>query len=332
MTTTPQPRCPNCHAAVPLGKTQCICGLDVSKFNVFARAKKAALQKGLRTKMEAAPPPWWKDSTLVKTAVALGVVLLIVAGVMAWRGSRPEPWEAFPTAREEVVKQLMTHLHADNDKSLRAAYLLVADEDKKNINDDGKYRQLFHEVNKYLAGEFGDDWIKHTTITPDPADADRFIVKVALETLHVRTSEESPKNAPAAKGKHFAYRSIEEFDLHEAANMQKMAGIGGVLKGLGASGSANQLNQIIGAGAHSNRETLMQTKRRLLPILRNPRGEAVKRCVYQTWRIRNDPVVHNRLQAIVDDGRYAGDVQDAAKSILDGSVTEEELAAVGVEK
>jgi hypothetical protein len=329
-------RCPNCDQIVPSGRTRCSkCSLEVSKMADFAAAKKAALKKGLRTEVEAGPPAAWRDPRLIRLAAVVIVVGGLIGGLVLHFANRQQPWELYPTSRVEAVEKLMMQIAADSDKSLGVAFNLVGAEIRAGHGEgfQDHYRQTFHEVNKYLSGEFGSDWPTTMKVEPDKTNTDIMLVKVGPETLHVTTLIETPADKRTEANRHYSIGEIQEFDVNAVSRTQQMAAIGGYLKGVyGAAGSANQLEQVAGAGGNTDRERPMETKLRILPLLRNPRGESVKMMAYQAWVVRKDPVVRARLAKIVADERYAGDIRDVAKAVLENRVSEEELISAHINR
>ena len=156
------------------------------------------------------------------------------------------------------------------------------------------------------------------------------IAKVGLETLHIRVQQETPADKLALQGKHFGVLGVDEFNRNDAEGFQQMEGIMGVVGGVAGEGAVDNLKTIISVGGRRPRETMMQTKVRMLPIIGNPR-EVSRRAIVMTWPVREDPVVRNRLAAIMEDGRFDKEVRDTAKRVLEGTIDETERAAVGVD-
>jgi hypothetical protein len=104
----------------------------------------------------------------------------------------------------------------------------------------------------------------------------------------------------------------------------------GVIRGVAGEGAVRNLETIIGASAKNIHETPMQKKVRMLPILRDPR-ETVGRTILQIYPIRDDPVVHARLEEIKDDTRYDLPTRDLVARTLKNDISEEELVGAGVQ-
>jgi hypothetical protein len=186
-------------------------------------------------------------------------------------------------------------------------------------------------MHNYLTAEFGSDWISRLNLQADKANPDIVTASIGPETLHIRTSLQTPADKLTDKNHHYAVAAIDEFDVSEAAEMQKAAGITSVLGGVAGPGAVSNLQTILSsAGGANRRESPMQKKLRILPNLRDPRA-AVRRTVLQAWPIRRDPVIRNRLQLMIDDGRYQPDVIQTAQQVLQENVPEEDLIAAGVE-
>ena len=202
----------------------------------------------------------------------------------------------------------------------------------------GHYRQLYHVMQKYLTEEIGSGWTSSLTILPAEPTADPtqgptvYIVKVGLETLHVQIAPQGPAGTGGgAGGRHYGVVEVQEFPMSSAAYFQKMAAIGGVVRGIGGDQAASNLQQVLGVAGNSGRETPMQTKYRVLPLIRDPSAGTLKRALLNLWPVRNDPVVRYRLMGIVADQRYAPDMQRVAKEILEGTTDPVDLMAIGVD-
>jgi hypothetical protein len=323
--------CPNCAATFSAGSRQCpVCKLEVAKMDAFAAAKQAARKKGLQTtKVQEAGTPVWRRPIVIGVLLGLLLLAFIIAKFSGAGG--PPPWTQYPSTKEEVVKQLFTDIAVGDDPGYDKAYALIAPSARNPEDSDekGHYRQLDHEVYRYLSGEFGADWLSTLQIEQDPTNSDMMIAHVGLETLHVPVVLETPADKLNDNNHHYAITGIQEFDISEAAGFQQTAGVMAVLGAEAGQGAVRNLTAVIGAAGASHHESPMQTKLRLLPILRDPRMLS-KYEIYQTWPIRKDPVVRHRLDAIVEDDRYPPELKEVAKEVLNDSVTDEELIAAHV--
>jgi hypothetical protein len=294
----------------------------------FAAAKLAASRKGVRTTQVTTrdPNPFLQ---ILRRPIVIGP-LLILAAILFYMSlpAKPPAWTRLPATPSDSATQFLKDISTGQDAGYDAAYAMIS----KSVHDPdlddeiGHYRQVFHVMYLYLSGEFGNNWGSTISVEPDKVDPDRIIAHCGLETLHLQLVEETPPDKLNDSNHHFAIKYIEEFDVHDSDKYLQMAGIKGVLRGEAGQGAVNNLDSVLGAMGGSGHETKMQTKIRLLPKMHNPHS-INKFEVFQTWPVRKDPVVINRLQAIVNDGRFDQDIQDAAKRVLDGTVTEEELIA-----
>jgi hypothetical protein len=301
--------------------------------DAFAAAKRAAAAKGFKgTKVDDGTPPAWRRPG----NIALVVLLLLIGLGITYYKTRPAPppaYTKFPTDKVKAVEEAMDQIATGTDEAYLKVYsrLDPAAYDKSRDDEKGEYRQLFHVMNQYLAGEFGDDWNTIAKYEPDPAEPERVAVKVGLETLHARVGMVTPKEE-IAKGarEHWALRAIEEFPVDQASGFQSKAAQMAIIEGVAGKGAVANLNTILGATGQNRHETLMQKKVRMLPILRNPR-ETVYRTILQTYPMRDDPVVRARLEAIQDDARYEAQAREAASGVLKNNLPEGVLEGAGVE-
>ncbi len=336
MPPTSTATCPNCHATITPGSRQCvICKLEVAKMSAFAAAKKAAQQRGFKTTaVETAETPAWRDPANLGRAVKIVCLLAFVGGI-GWLGyhffgPKPARYLQFPATAQAAATEFMTHI-AGGDATYDKAYFLVADtvRDTKASDERGDYVQVFHLLNRYLAAEFGADWITWTQCVPDPANPDVIVATVALETLHIRTAQQTPADKMQSQGAHYGILGIDEFDVQYAADMRQNALIRDILNGVAGSGAESNWDAVFGANAANRHLPKFMTKMIVLQSLRNPRSANWK-AVIQTDPLRTDPVIQARLKAILTDERYDKDVRNAAKEVLDDKVTDEERIAVGI--
>jgi hypothetical protein len=324
--------CPNCNTNLAPGARQCpACKLDVAKMPAFAAAKLAAQQRGIRTVSveRAGPPAWRRPATIAKTLF----LLAFLAGI-AWLGyhffgPKPPPYLQLPATAQAATREFLTRLCA-GDTAHDSAYALIADS-ARNGSDDirGDFLQVFHNVNDYLTAEFGDQWISQTQLAPDPKDHDVIVAKIALETLHIRTQQQTPPERMQQYGSHVGIVGIDEVPVTWAADLRQSAAIGGILGGIAGQGAVNNLNAITGAYSGNRHQPPFIKKMTLLNTLRDPRSTNW-RVVIQTDPLRTDPVIQARLTAILSDERYDPNVRNAAKEVLEDKVTEEERISVGL--
>jgi hypothetical protein len=324
--------CPNCHAAIPPTARKCsVCKLEVDQMRAFASAKAAARRKGMATtQVEDSGPPFYKN--LLRPIVIFPAVLAILLIYYLARPAAPGAWTRLPKTQLDAAREILTDI-SQGDPGYVKAYDLIAPSAKnpKDRDDIGRYRQLFHVMNTYLSTEFGSDWITTLNLQADKNNNDLIEAHIGAETLHLRAVLQTPADKLKDDNRHYAIEGFDEFDIHDAADMQKMAAITGLVGGVAGPAALNNLETILGAaGGGGHRESPMTRKLRILPNLRNPRA-AVRRTVLQAWPLRHDPVIRARLQSIIADGRFQGDVIETAKQVLQDNVPEEDLIAAGVE-
>jgi hypothetical protein len=298
----------------------------------FAAAKLAARRKGVgATQVEStgSGAPFYKN--FLRPIVIFPALIAILLVYYLTRPAAPAAWTKLPKTQLDAAREILTDI-SKGDPGYYKAYDLIAPSAKNpdNRDDVGRYRQLFHVMNTYLSTEFGSDWIDTITLQADKNNGDLIEAHIGPETLHLRAVLQTPADKLNDNNHHYAIEGFDEFDIHDAAAMQQMAAITGILGGVAGPGAVNNLQTIIGAAGGNQRESPMVRKLRILPNLRNPRT-AVRRTVLQAWPIRRDPVIRARLQSIVDDQRYQPDVIQTAQQVLQENVPEEDLIAAGVE-
>ncbi len=322
-------RCPSCGAVVPKSASACVnCKLDVARMDSYKGARTSAAQR-IAAAESAANPPFWKSPSVIAGAV----LLIAIAAFITWRLTRPTPppaWTRFPTTQDELATQLMQDIAVGDDPGYDKAFALIApsSHDPQDGDERGHYRQLYHEIFKYL-NNFDPQWVASMKIEQDPTNPDTMLVHVGPETLHVGTQLQTPADKLNDTNKHYALTRIAEYDVSDAANMSAGEAQKAVIRSMAGQGAVNNIEAIAGAGGHAH-ETPMETKMRLMPVLLNPRNVNNFE-IYHTWPLRKDPAIRWALDRITSDGRYANDAQSIAKEVLDEKVTEEELIAAGVE-
>jgi len=324
--------CPNCRAAIPKGATKClVCKMEVSQMVAFAAARDAARRRGVRkTEVEVAGPPWWRQPMAIAAIVVVALVTLIII----WKVTRPLPpawWTLFPRTQDDAVNQFMNGIAVGDDPGYDKSYALLAPsaKDPKDDDEQGKYRQLYHEMYKYLS-IFDSHWEGIMKIEQDPTNSDIMLVHVGPETIHVTTALQTPADKLTDANHHYAIIGINEYDITQAAGAQQMEGIKGFLKGEAGEAAVRNVESVLGAEGAPRHETPMQAKMRLIPLLHDPRTTN-KYEIYQTWPNRKDPAMRWQLNEITQDGRYPPDFQQVAQEVLDDKVSDEELIAAHVQ-
>lgn len=323
--------CPKCGSIVPAGHMRClVCRLEVARMD--ALEGDASRRRAKEQRRRDSGPPWWTSK-----AVIFGALLLVAAIVaVMFAGSQKKPaWMNYPLGKDLAVSHFMNDIAGGQSEDLDHAYKLMAPDviHPKNPDDEAAWQQLYVEINKYLTGEFGNDWPEHMTINPSEDDSDLMDVHVDVETLHVRVQLQTPTASLTGANGRYAIVGVNEFDISEARAFQAREAQMGVIRGIAGDQAVKNLQNIIagaGNGGRNQHESRMQTKMRLLPNLRDPRS-VYAQTVLQTWVVRKDPVIRRRLTMITQDGRYTPQVQQYAKQVLDNRVDEADLDAVSVD-
>jgi hypothetical protein len=339
--------CPNCGTSFARGTPQCpSCKLDVAKMSAFAAAKKAAQARGIKgTSVQTAnrpdirglagesnaTPSRFPPATILKTLLLLAFLAGI--GYLGYHffGPKPPRYLPFPATAQDAAKEFLTRI-AGGDTAHDSAYELIADSARKDAGDDprGDFRQVFHAVNDYLVAELRPDWIDHTTLAPDPNEPDVIIARIDLETLRIRTAQQTAPELMKKYGPHYGVIGIVEVDVNWAAGLRQMGAITGIVRGVAGESAITNLQTIIGASEANRRMPPFLKKMELLQVLRN-HWAATWKSVVQTYPFRNDPVIRARLTDIKGNDQYDPGVREYAQKVLDNRVTEEDLAAVGIE-
>lgn len=338
------PRCPACNTPLVRGRDTCVsCGMTRVKMAEYSRAKALAAQRGVTVRVEApaeAGRPWGERLRPLKVPAIVLLLIALLGGIsyLGFAGMNrkpPTPWLDYPTDPEAAAKQYIAAASLDTVAGGRQAYKLLTMRER-NLDDDAelaRYRQVYHDMDKYFTETDGTSWqlrASYQNVTPSAAADPTIAVHVGTDVIHIDLEPQAPKDGPAPSPPHYGIVRIREFPIGEAAGAQKSAVVSGVLHGLGAGGSADQLRSITSVvGAHCN-ESPFAMKRRLLPILRRPNDPAIYRAVILTWPIRHDPTIRDELKEITEDQRYDPLVQKAAQRVLDDKVDLEELIGYGV--
>ena len=324
--------CPACNAPVSPSARSCpICKLEVARMDAFAAAKQAAANRGMKTtKIETDRPPFY--SHLLRPVVILPVILAALLIYYLTRPAPPPAWTQFPRTPVDAARAILTDIAKDNNKFNEHAYSLIAPSvhDPQNENEKGQYFQIFTTMCHYLDQECGGGWINAVTFEADKADPTAISAHIGIETLHIHTALQTPADKLNDTNAHYAVIDIAEFSIADAAGFSSAGIATGLLRSYGATGSIRDLESIKAAFGGHLRETPMQTKLRVLPVLRDPRS-AKPYTVLQAWRARTDPVIRHHLDQITHDGRYDLEVQAIAQQILDGTVPEEVRVGAGLD-
>lgn len=300
--------------------------------DAFEAARRAAEARGFKgTRIQDNRPPIYLRPAPI---AAILLLVLIGAGVAYYR-TRPAPppaWTLYPQSREAAAREIMELIASGEDEQYSRAYTRLdpAVRNPEDREERGQYRQIFHVIHRYLTGEFGDNWIATARFAQDPANPEVITVQVGAETLKLHTGLVTPREAmDRGEPEHFAVRGIDDFGIAYASGFQTTAARTNLIDAVVGPGSASDLRSIIGATRQNRHETPMQTKVRMLPILRNPR-ETNYRTILQTYPVREDPVMRARLEMIRDDTRYENQVREGADQVLKDKVPEGALEGAGV--
>ena len=346
------PRCPVCNSVVPATRTACVsCGMEVSKMEDYRKAAAAAAKRAGKTngsgraaistvRAGGGEERSGGSGRVIKRVVGVLVVILVLSLAVyfiMWLFAKPLPWKALPTDQKAAVENYVNLVGDDEaagDASHKKAYTLIAasSKDPDDKNEPDLFLGYHHDVYRYLWSITGDPkWQESAKIEPDAKQANTFVVTVGPEVMHVQVVDESPVDVGARGEHHWAVTPFLEIDPRSPGRTgsgPNEAAVGG-LRMLGAGGSERTIRGIIGMGGRAH-ESVMDKKMKILPLLNQPRSGDLDRMVILLWSIRTDPTVKWRLEEISKDERYEPSVRLRAKQVLDGSLSEEDRAAAGV--
>ncbi len=357
-----QAHCPACHAVLTRGMRECPqCKMEVARMKDYVMAMRHAQKKAAEQKSSGASAPIGKARTIVPASqleqndneqrarssmnhemmraakYLIALIVVIVAGIWVYQTffKTVDPWLNYPTDQRALLTKFFQIVHTDNRKEHEKAYALISlyRRDAKDDTQHGQYLQLFHDVDRYFITLFGPNYINEIRFEPEGnvPDAATWIAAVRTEKMTIDLEPQTPpdKQKPG-EPKRWGIVAIREFPLGNSSRSQQMGAIGGVLRGLGAGGSAEQIQGIAAVTTDFSRMSPAEIKQTLMPIITNPRATGLIRGIYQTWYVRKDPTIRATLESILTDARYPDEVKRVAKQVLDERVPEEELIGMGV--
>ncbi len=321
--------CPKCGSLVIPGHRLCLkCGTAVGPGSAVSRAPHQEEPAG---------------SGIVGKAIVAVLVLGIVIGIGWWGYSAltkapPDPALAYPTSRTALVRQFFTDVAGNSDADLHHAFLLLALPVRhQHAKHEGEVWQRLSNLNSYLTGLFGPQWISDLVVQPSAsktAGANVYVAQIQTEKFHLNLQPQPLRpDDPQNDGRtHYGIAHIAEFTLQGGARAQQAAGVSAILGGLvGATGAANSVSSISAAYGPHGKETPSELKQRLLPIVENPQaGAGLRDCIYQLWPVRNDPTVRMVLKRILHNRAYPGQARQAASGVYHGNAMPELLINAGV--
>ncbi len=268
------------------------------------------------------------------------LALLFGAYTFATSNKKGVAWKKYPTSRTILVKRFFGYVSTDTNADFAKAYKLLALSRRRAKNaHPGHYYQRFHDLDQYLAGEFGPQWIDRLKVVRKQQELNGklhtvMVAVVDTERFHVFVAPQVPKGFHPGGPTHYGLLAIREFQFSGGAASQRLGIINSYVGGFyGATGSANQIRGLAAAfGGSDANETPWQIKQRLLPIVEDPHGTALRQCIYQLWPVRNDPTVRRRLYKIIHDPRYAPNIRTDARSVYNGTASAAILIGNGVTK
>lgn len=355
--------CPACNTLLTKGMKHCPeCGMEVAKMKEYIlamqHAKKRAAEQKKSGGTAVAPMPAARkivpvgqmesgeeraksgmNRELLRAGVwVLVIIAAIAGGVTAYQKlmAPGEPWRAYPTDPRALLVKFIQIVHTDTLKEHDKAYDLISLQrrDEKDTKQKDDYMQLFHDMHKYYSTLFGDNYVNEVRFEPENGNTDTattWIGRIRNETMTIDIEPQTPADKKkSGQPEHWGIVAIREFPLGNSSRSRQIGGIEGMLKGIGAGGSARQIQGIAGLGTDLSRMTPAEIKQMLLPIITDPRATGLTQNIYRTWVVRKDQTVRDALQQITEDPRYSQRDQEVARQVLTDKAPEEELIAVGV--
>ncbi|MDA8375458.1 MAG: hypothetical protein M0Z50_00005 [Planctomycetia bacterium] len=253
------------------------------------------------------------------------IVALIVIGGGYWLfySPPPSPILQYPTSRTALLRRyiaLVAQGHTSTDH--KAFKLLSWPVRRKYNNHPGRVWQTMEDMNEYLTGLFGADWGNHVKIIP-PSDTSshHYVVAVKTEKFHFTIAPQNDLASPTLGGtEHWGIEAIREFPFTGGAQAQHTAAVTSVLGAINPGAAANVAG-IAAAYSDADNGPAWEVKQRLLPTVEDPHAAALRQCIYQLWPVRKDPTVIWMLTKISHDPAYAPNIQNDAKAVLSGRVS-----------
>lgn len=295
--------CPRCKAAVIPGRLFCVaCNLPYQKMdNYVSAADQKSKPKGPLKAQDIAES---MIDRFLKPAIYL-FILCFLAGTAyffytTFHGASKGMYAEYPTNRGVLLTTFLTAISKDTEYNDKIAYKLINFHERMPDNEItfGKYRQMFHDINSYLKTVAGEDWISKLKVEKEEVkDPDQGVTytewhaTVGTEQLNIAISEEHPllEVNTAMHGSagpqrddadtHYSIAGVDGFDIESAGKSQKLAAVQGIMKGMGAGKSAQEIADLNAAFGPHGDETTDQLKARILPVIARPNSIALKQCL-----------------------------------------------------
>ena len=257
--------------------------------------------------------------------IGLIIVALIVVGGGFWLFQTPpvSPILKYPTSRTALVQRYIALVAQGRTKTEQEAFKLISWPVRhEHKNHPGRVWQTMENMDQYLTGLFGANWASEAKVIP-PSDisSNQYLVKVRTEKFHFTLAPQNKLASPTLGGKeHWGIVAIREFPFTGGAKEQHVAAVTSVLGAVNPGAAANVAG-IAAAYSDADNGIAWQIKQRLLPTVEDPHAAALRQCIYQLWPVRKDPTVIWMLNKIIHDPAYAPNIQNDAKAVLSGRVS-----------
>jgi len=262
-------------------------------------------------------------------AFVIVALVVVVAGYYMFSKPKRNPAEAYPTSAKKMINRffqlISTGATSDDQKAFKLLSLPIR---KMHHKHPGRYWQRFEDLNVYLTDVFGTTWPAniHIVRSDNPKKPNEFIAHVRTEVFHI-TVVNQDRYTSALPQPHYGLVRIREFSFSGGAQAQQAAATTSVMGAMGLQGAANNVAGIAAAYSAVDNLKPWQIKHRLLPVVLHPHAAALKQCIYQLWPVRKDPTVRMVLKMIAHDPQYAVNIQQEARHVLAGHVSDTILIA-----
>ncbi|MDA8378786.1 MAG: hypothetical protein M0Z50_17470 [Planctomycetia bacterium] len=257
--------------------------------------------------------------------IGLLIVAIIIIGGGLWlfHTPSPSPILKYPTSRTALLQRYIALVAQGRTTADQKAFKLISWPVRQRYkNHPGRVWQTMEDMKEYLTGLFGTHWAAEAKVVPPATTSSAvFVVQVRTEKFHFTLTPQNKLSSPTLGGpEHWGIARIREFPFTGGAEAQHVAATTSVLAAINPGAAANVAG-IAAAYSDADNGPAWEIKERLLPTVEDPHAAALRQCIYQLWPVRKDPTVIWMLKKIIHDPDYAPNIQNDAKAVLSGRVS-----------